>query len=138
VLRITLRNVGNIAVDLAMPNIGCPGGDGAVFVQYRWHSNDPNDLSGYGWGCGGGGLDHQLSLLTRVREEWIRLQPGEFVTQSTNIRDRFKGMKPGTIEYWAEYSPPTLTTKEMEELWEAGFVIPTESLKSSPQTLIIR
>lgn len=136
VLRITLKNSGNIAADLPMPGIGCSSDDGALIVRFEWHSNDPNDHSGRGWGCGGGS-DHGQSLMDRVRNQWIELQPGEFLTVSENLRPYIGSMEPGTVEYWVEYTPPTIKPEELIALKTTGFTAPTEKLITDRHTFSV-
>jgi hypothetical protein len=97
VLRITLKNSGTIAVDLPMPGIGCSAGDGAVYPQLSWQPDE--GMSGTGGGCVRG-MSDRPPLMTRVREQWIRLFHSEFIVMSVNIRDSF------AIE---SRSPPTTT-----------------------------
>lgn len=135
-LRITLKNVGNLAADLSIPAIGCSSKDGSLQVRMEWHSKDPEDHSGMGWGCASGVSDGP-SLLDRASKEWIRLQPGEFLTVTENLRPQTKDMKPGTVDYWVEYTPPTLSKAERIELQSNGYLVPTESLKTESHTFAV-
>ena len=135
-LRITLKNIGSITVDLPMPGIGCSGPDGAVQALLTWHSNDPEDKSGYGFGCGGAVSD-RLGLVERVRKEWIRLRPNETLTFTENLRSRISNWKPGTVEYQVEYEPPSLNPEELKQLEAAGYVVPTEEIRTEIRTFAI-
>ena len=130
VLRITLENAGDIAVDLPMPAVGCTGPDGAAQAILHWHSNE--DGSGSGGGCGGTITDRP-TLIDRVRREWLHLRPGEFLIFTENLRPQTASMKPGTVEYWVEYQPPKLQPDELTQLEALGYVVPTEELKTRPQ-----
>ena len=77
------------------------------------------------------------SLMDRVRNEWLRLQPGEFITSSENIRERLGELDPGTVEYWAEYVPPEATPKELAELREAGYIVPTEKIQTAHHSFVV-
>jgi hypothetical protein len=43
----------------------------------------------------------------------------------------------GTIEYWVEYTPPDATARELEELLQSGFIIPTEKLATEHRSFMI-
>jgi hypothetical protein len=85
VLRVTVKNVGNVAVDMPMPVPGCLPHGGYFAVQLYWQPNDPSNDKGRGWGMGCGGGE-RLSLMERVRNNWIHLRPGEFIVSSENLR----------------------------------------------------
>ncbi len=78
------------------------------------------------------------SLITRIKNEWIRLRPGEFVTTTESIRDQTNDLEVGTVEHWAVYDPPQATAKEATELEEAGYIIPTEKIETEHRTFAIR
>jgi len=134
-LRITLKNVGDMAEDMPMPNFGCPGGDGALHVQVEWQSED--GMAGSGGGCGGR-LDHRPPLIERVRHEWLRLQPGEFLVMSQSIRPSLQDLQPGFVSYWVEYSPPILKAAEILELQGAGYLVPTQKIETTHETFRMR
>ncbi|HEX4321113.1 MAG TPA: hypothetical protein VHZ52_09425 [Acidobacteriaceae bacterium] len=136
VLRITLKNVGNISVDLPMPNSGCTNEDGSVIVRLVWSSSDPDDHTGFGEACGGGVTDCP-SLMDRARDEWVHLLPGEFLTFNENIHTRTARWKPGNVEYWVTYDPPRLNVKDISELQAAGFIVPDEKLTTDHKTFPI-
>jgi hypothetical protein len=69
--------------------------------------------------------------MDRVHNEWIRLQPGDMIVVSKSLRGLFQGLKPGTVDYRAEYSPPEATPKELAELKRAGYIVPTEMIESA-------
>jgi hypothetical protein len=138
VLRITIKNVGNVAVDMPMPMVPCVPGGGGVEMRFEWHSSDPEDHSGVGTTGKSCWQEHFASLMYRVRHDWIHLQPGEFIIVSESLRGRFQEIKPGTVEYWVEYIPPKATPKELAELQQAGYVIPAEKIETAHQTFFIR
>jgi hypothetical protein len=135
-LRITLKNTSEGPVDLPMPDIDCGRVDGVIAIQYEWHSDDPKAHSGYGWGCGGGTGDLPPTII-RAETEWLRLQPGEFLTFTESLRRRFGDMEPGTVDYWVEYTPPHLTPEERTELKQAGFRVPSASLRTEHRSFSI-
>jgi hypothetical protein len=124
VFRITLKNAGDVAVDMPMPELPCTAGGGGI----EPHSKRPDEQIGSGWGCG---RSEFPSLMIRVKHEWIRLQPGEFITLSDKIRVNFHDLKPGIFEYWFEYCPPEASPEELVELQRSGYVVPTERIKSA-------
>ena len=136
VIRITLKNIGNIAVDLPMPNTSCVNEDGSVIVKLVWSSSDPDDHTGFGEVCGGGITDRP-SLMDRARNEWVHLLPGEFLTFNENIHIRTARWKRGNVEYWVTYDPPRLHVKDLSELQAAGFIVPDEELTTHHQNFSI-
>lgn len=138
VLRITVKNVGNVAVDMPMPMVPCVPGGGGVEMQFEWHYSDPGNHTGVSVGKSGCMQDHFPSLKDRVRYDWIHLQPGEFITVSESLRGRFQNLQPGTVEYWVEYIPPEASAKELAELQQAGYIIPTEKIETAHQTFVVR
>ncbi len=101
--------------------------DGGIELHVSWSAVDGS--SGRGWGTANGTKDRP-SLLERARSEWIRLQPGEFLVFSRSLRGYLKKLDPGTVEYWVEYTPPSLTLLELAELKNARFVAPTEKIET--------
>jgi hypothetical protein len=135
-LRITVKNVGNVAVDMPIPISPCLVGGGGVEIHYQWHSNNPEipPFTSKSWTCG---RTHFPSLMNRVQDEWIRLHPGEFIVVSDTIRAHLRNLKPGIVEYWVEYAPPEVTPKEVDELQQAGYIIPTEKIETAHQTFVV-
>lgn len=127
-LRISLKNAGNVAVDLPMLEMGCGGEDGGYDLKLDWHPNDTKYPTP-GLGCGRGFGDRP-SLMTRAQNEWLRLQPGEFITVTESLRSTFGEFRRGTMEYWVEYVPPVLSQQEQSELRQAGYVFPTEKVRT--------
>lgn len=72
--------------------------------------------------------------MERVRENWIRLQPGEFITQTVMLSSQFARFRPGTVDYWLEYTSPRLTAKELVQLRAAGYFAPTKSARTQSET----
>jgi len=133
-VRITLKNIGAIAADLPMPQLGCEGEDGSLTMKYEWHSIDPNDHSGRGIGCGSS-MSDRSSLMVRASREWIRLQPGEFLTVTENLKTVLQNLGPGTVEFWWLYTPPKLTPAESIELQRSGYTVPTDVISTPKQTI---
>jgi hypothetical protein len=50
VLRVTVKNIGNMAVDMLMPVLGCVPRGGYIAFHLKWQPDDPNSHSGRGWG----------------------------------------------------------------------------------------
>jgi len=137
-LRVTVKNVGSVAVDMPMPVVPCVPGGGGVEMRFEWHPRDSGDRSGMvttGTSCW---QEHFANLMYRVRHDWIHLQPGEFITVSESLRGRFQEIKPGTVEYWVEYVPPEASLKELVELQQAGYNIQTEKIETVHQTFVVR
>jgi len=125
-LRITVKNVGGIPVDMPVPKQECSP-DKGLRIQTNWVPDEPtNHGFGSGWGCG---MGDQPSLLFRVQHTWVRLRPGESMTDTERLTWSNGGENvPGSVEYWVEYTPPDATPAEVAGLLEEGYVIPTEKL----------
>lgn len=131
-LRVTVKNVGGVAVSMPMLASGCHP-DNGVQVQSYWLREDEKSGGGGGFGCAVG---DQPALFDRAKTQWIRLQPGEFMT--TMLRVGLPTNETGAvISYWVEYTPPDATPKEIEQLLQAGCVIPTEKLETEHQSFPI-
>jgi len=135
--RITVTNVGNVAIDMPMPALECLPHGGYVVIHLSWTPENLDGLTGRGWGQGCG-RTHSESLLKRVQTEWIHLRPGEFIVSSENLHKRLGNVDPGNVEYWFEYIPPEATPKELAELRQAGYVVPTERIETPHQTFVVR
>jgi hypothetical protein len=122
---------------MPMPVIGCMTQGGQILLHTQWHSDDPKNGSGYGSG-GGCGEGDRPSLAQQIRDEGIRLRPGEFITSSVNIHLRLQRIEPGTIEYWIEFIPPKVTKQDLVELRQAGYIVPTETIETDHQRFIVR
>jgi hypothetical protein len=127
-LRITLKNVGNVPVDLPFAPEAC-NPDGGIEVEMQWAPSGA-DRAGTGWGHGCGTSDLP-PLSDRVRNEWIRLRPGEYFVFTKKILDQLSGLKSGALEYWVVFTPPTAAPAEVAKLREEGYIIPTEKLETS-------
>jgi hypothetical protein len=134
--RVTLRNVGNVAVDLPMLESCVPHGGGAS-ISWFWHPADAalGEGAGGGEGCGPG---TGPSFLERVRSKWIRLRPGEFLTIGRSVRGIFDSLKAGTVTYWFTYTPPQGTADELAELQQKGYVLPSRKLETAHLSFVIR
>jgi hypothetical protein len=129
-LRFTLKNIGNVAVEMPMPAIDCLGPNGAIRVRSVVRLDGPSN-GGTGHGCGGGMADGP-SFTERFKSSWFHLLPGEsltFIGDRRSMVDRMNG--PATYDYWAEYEPPSLTEKERSELAEGGYFAPREKITSA-------
>jgi hypothetical protein len=128
-LLITISNVGGVAVDMPVLQEDCTP-DNGYHVHFAWTPDESSDGlgEGYGYGCGTGG---QPSLMFRVQHAWVRLRPGESMTQTKRIDWRdFARDGPGTVEYWVEYTAPKVTEEEAASLKRAGYFIPAEKLET--------
>lgn len=130
-LRVTLRNVGILSVTMPLLGTGCHP-DNGLQLESGWMSIDEKRGIGGGVGCG---MGDRPPLQKRVESEWIRLAPGEFMT--TMLRMEIPSRQPGTIEYWAQYTPPDATERERAALLRAGYLIPTEKLQTEHRAFAI-
>lgn len=73
--------------------------------------------------------------MVRVSREWIRLQPGEFLTVTENLKTVLQNLDPGTVEFWWLYTPPRLTSAELIELQRSGYTVPTDVISTSKQAI---
>lgn len=120
-LRVIVKNAGNLAV--WMPALG----QECTWVYIEWSG----ELSGYG--CGDSGA--RWHTPERIAKDWVQLRPGEFMSTTVALSPPTDGRK---SEYCAVYVPPRMTKEEAAELLQAGYVIPTEEVKSDPQEYPIR
>lgn len=134
-IRITVKNIGAVPVDMPLPEGSCVVEGGGVQVRSAWHSTDGLTGSGSGGSCG---TDHFPTLQWRMQNEWIRLRPGEFVSLTKNVRRDFRDRKPGTVEIWAEYQPPEVKPAELAALEQVGYIIPTEKIETEHRSFVIR
>jgi hypothetical protein len=137
VLRVTVKNAGNVAVDMPMPKFPCIPGGGGVEIRVQWHPKTTKDHTGTFYGHSGCSQDHFASLMIRVQEDWIRLRPGEFIVVSDNFRTKLQNLKRGTVEYWVEYVPPEASAKDLAELQQAGYIIPTEKIETAHLSFVV-
>ena len=133
-LRVTLRNVGGTAVDMPMNAGGCLP-DRGLGVEAYWTPDDEQMGSGSGGACGS---NNEESLMSRIKRQWIRLRPGEFITETLSLLSRYDPAKQGTVHYRAVYIPPFIAKQELEEARSAGYVIPTRWLSTEQQSFQIR
>lgn len=126
-LLITLKNVGGAPVDMPVLKEACAP-DNGVRVESNFTPDQPGGFFGEGGGCG---VSDQGTLFARVKHEWVRLRPGEWMTYTERVRwAGYRGRGPGTVEYWAEYQPPESMAKDVSDLLLAGFVIPNETIET--------
>jgi len=127
-LRVTVTNVGDVPADMPILSQGCAP-DNGIRLQSTWIPDEPSGR-GYGSGYGCGIVDGP-GLIYRVEHDWVRLRPGEFMTDTERlVWDRRDEEGRGTVEYWVEYTPPAVTTKEAANLLQSGYVIPAEKLET--------
>jgi len=138
-LRITVKNIGNVAVDMPLPVVGCLPQDGHLFVRLEWHPIHSDSMHGHGWGesCGEGCGDcMKLSLTNRIRKEGIHLRPGEFITSSENMQLRLNGIEPGLVEYWIELVPPRPQNRIFLNCGRPDSLFPRRRLKANIGVLL--
>ncbi|MGB8259992.1 MAG: hypothetical protein WCE75_06565 [Terracidiphilus sp.] len=136
VLRVTLRNAAGTVVNFPLPATPCVPFGGGVSVTYGWRPRDEKDHSGLdsGWGCG---RSDPVSLMERVRAEWIRLEAGESVTLSWSFEHELDKRKPGKVTYWATYTPPEATDEEWAELEREGYNVPAKTVRSREESFVV-
>jgi hypothetical protein len=127
-LRITIRNVGGVAVDMPVLKEDCSP-DNGFHIQSSWQPDTDTGLGiGRGYGCGVG---DGPALMYRIQHDWVRLRPGEFMTVTKRVGWSDYGKDgPGTVDYLVEYTPPSVTEQELASLSRAGYVIPDEKLQT--------
>jgi hypothetical protein len=126
-LRITITNVGGVPVDMPMLKPDCSP-DNGFHIETSWSPDDGHLGVGSGYGCGGSGGS---GLIYRIQHDWVRLRPGEFMTECERVEwSNYAKDGPGTLEYWAEYFPPSVSGQEVASLLRNGYVIPTETLET--------
>jgi hypothetical protein len=137
VLRVTLTNSGGVPIYMPMPGLECAPGRGEIQIHMNWYpvsSDGPPDPR-WSFGC----LNYdKRSLMERLRANWIRLKPGEFIVRSENVRERVASMGPGTVDMSAEYVPPEATAAELAELNKANIAIPREKIETVRETFTVK
>jgi hypothetical protein len=135
-LRITVKNAGGVPVDMPVLKQGCSP-DNGIKIQSTWMPDEPTD---HGHGSGGAcGMSDYPSLLYRVQHTWVRLRPGESMTNTERLTWSNGGENvPGTVEYWVEYMPPSATPAEVAELLGEGYVIPTDEVTTEHASFHVR
>lgn len=128
-LAITITNVGSVPVDMPTLKQGCSPDNGIRIVS-SWTPDLPSD---HGFGSGSAcGMFDQPALLYRVQHDWVRLRPGESMTDTERlVWDQHHEEGPGTVEYWVEFTPPAATAKDIADLLQSGHIIPTEELETA-------
>jgi hypothetical protein len=130
-LRVMVKNVGSTTVTMPVLGSGCHP-DNGVAIESFWMSTDEHRGIGGGGGCAVG---DQPALAKRARTLWIKLRPGEYMT--TMLHVTWAGSEAGMVEYWVEYLPPDATSREIGELAQEGYVIPTEKLQTEHRSFEI-
>jgi hypothetical protein len=126
-LRITITNVGGVAVDMPVLKEACTP-DNGLRIQSSWTPDESRPGVGRGYGCGEG---DGPGLMHRIQHEWVRLRPGESMTDTEHVEwSDYEKDGPGTVEYWVEYEPPAVTDGEAATVQQAGYIIPTEKLET--------
>lgn len=110
----------------------CNGGNGTVLLRSRLEPlNRLGVPSGSGGGCGSGDFVGGPGVLEWAKH-WKPLEPGQSLTVSYSRRDLFNFQEDaGTYEFWGEYLPPQLTTRDVSVLENEGFDFPRVSLTSA-------
>ena len=132
-LRVTIKNVGNVAVDMPMLAPVCA--DAGVKVWVTWTANNASPFTrSWAGSCG----SSSAPIVQQIEEHWVRLRPGEFMTTSLSLRDDIRGLGPGIVEYWAVYFPPRVNPKDAADVLQAGYIIPAKILSTEHQTFTLR
>jgi hypothetical protein len=126
-LRITITNVGGVPVDMPVLKPDCSP-DNGFHIETSWRPDDGHPGVGSGYGCGS---SDRPTLMYRIQHDWVRLRPGEFMTESEHVEwSNYAKDGPGSLEYWVEYYPPSVSGQEIASLFQKGYVIPTETLET--------
>jgi hypothetical protein len=135
-LRITITNVSEVPVDMPVLQKDCSP-DNGFRIEASWTSDDGEFGPGRGFGCRS--ID-QPGLMNRVQREWVRLRPGEWMTQTERLdwSDYLMGGRSGTVEYWVEYWPPILTSQDTASLSRASYNVSTQKLVTPHASFHIR
>ena len=133
-LRVTLTNAGVVPVSMPLLMQSC-GLSNGVQVMVAWVPRGSGNRGlGTGRNCGTG---HQPLYEEWVRNDWLRLRPGEFMTITVALPSLYFSRKSGTIRYWVEFNPPDAAPQVLNDLWRDGYLIPTEKLRTKQSTFQI-
>jgi hypothetical protein len=120
--------------DVRMPEPSYCGSDttGTIYLELELK---PSPTSLVGGGCGGGmGVGGRVPWPPPMRDQakdWKVLRPGESLTVTFDRKKLFADeQRPGTYEFWAEYTPPDIPAEDQRILTEEGIDFPREKLVS--------
>ena len=126
---VMLENRSDHDIRLPMPATDCASPFmGAIGVSFHFTPLRPDRL-GQGHGCAGDTFDWP-PILERVKN-WKVLSPGDSLSiQQTASQIFCECNAPGKYEFWAGYTPPSLSEEDQAILREAGIEFPHQALES--------
>lgn len=130
-VRVTITNVGYTPAIMPTLRQGLCGPERGIHVVMTWTAADRHSGSGGSWDdCVGSGLTVQ----SLIRRSWVLLRPGEFMTETIDLRGRYSDYQPGTVTYHIEYLPPAASPKDIAGQAALGYFIPTEALATADES----
>lgn len=90
-----------------------------IWLRYEFKPLRSNAKSGNGFGCAADKVNWP-SILERAHE-WRLLRPGESVSQTLpQAKLHYESREPGTYDFWADYTPPTVGPEDQQALRNTG------------------
>lgn len=126
----SLVNRSDHEVRVPVPAVECEDSfDGSLWLRLDFTPLNPGTGSG-GRGCAGDTMNWP-PILERVGK-WAILHSGESLSWSVR-RERlyYEDKEPGIYEFWAEYSPPSISPADRERLQQAGIDFPQGKLTTN-------
>lgn len=122
-------------VSVPIPRVECEdsySGDILLRLHFTPLKPGPPDEGG---GCANDRV-HWPPIMDRITD-WKVVHPGEALTLTADHEHLFyDGSKPGTYEFWAIYSPPSIDPSERKKLQESGIDFPHEKLRTYHLTFL--
>ncbi len=125
----TLTNATHHPVVLPEPILDCGGSyTGAIWLRYRVVTPDQAG-SGMGWGCAAD--KYGWPTITDRVKGWKTLHPGESLRLEGEAQTlHLKSLQAGTYDFWADYTPPSVTSDEARTLMQSGYQLSLKELTS--------
>ena len=122
-------------VRVPVPIIDCEdsfSGDVLLRLHFAPLKREPSDE---GQGCADD-REEWPPIMNRIAD-WKIVHPGAALTLTADHEHLFyDGSKPGTYEFWAIYSPPSINSSERKKLQESGIDFPHEKLRTYHLTFL--
>jgi hypothetical protein len=122
-------------VRVPIPTVDCEdsfSGDILMRIHFTPLKPEPSDE---GQGCAHD-REQWPPIMDRITD-WKIVHPGDALTLTADHEHLFyDGGRPGTYEFWAIYSPPSIDPSERKTLQESGIDFPHEKLRTYHLTFL--
>jgi hypothetical protein len=116
-------------VRVPIPRVDCEDSfDGHIELRLRFTPLEPGPLD-EGRGCAHDREDWP-PVMDRIKE-WKIVRAGDaLIIRADREHLFYDGSKPGTYEFWAVYSPPSIDPADQQKLHQSGIDFPHEKLRT--------